>query len=104
MKKPTAADRPEFRRGVAKMMKESNIGVAEITPDAVIVCTRANEFDPASNILWEDEANRSAVRPDVHCFGCKSVVAMSNHAYARYSAFDKKPRVVCVHCVESMVP
>lgn len=97
-RKPTAADRPQFRRDVAKMLGDLNVGVTEISPDVTILCTRAGDFDPADNVLWEDEANKSAVRSDVQCFGCKSTMAMSNHAYERYSAFDKKPRVVCIQC------
>ena len=98
-RKPTAADRPQFRRDVAKVMEELNVGVAEITPDVVILCTRASDFNPAANVLWEDPANKSAVRSDVQCCACKSAVAMSNHAYERYATFDKKPRVVCIQCV-----
>ncbi len=97
-RKPTAADRPQFRRDVAKMMGELNVGVAAISPDAVILCTRASDFDPADNVLWEDVANKSAVRSDVQCFGCQSPMAMSNHAYECYSALDKKPRVICIQC------
>lgn len=102
-RKPTAADRPQFRRDVAKMMGELNVGVAEIAPDVVLLCTRASDFDPADNVLWENEANKSAVRADVLCFGCKSVMAMSNHAYERYSGLDKKPRVVCIRCAAEHV-
>lgn len=98
-RKPSAADRPQFRRDVAKMLGDMNVGVAEIAPNMTILCTRASDFDPADNVLWEDVANKSAVRPDVHCSGCKSPMAMSNHAYARYSAMDKKPNVICLQCV-----
>ncbi len=101
-RKPTAADRPQFRRDVAKMMGELNVGVAEIAPDMTILCTRAADFDPASNVLWENEANKSAVRPDVRCSTCNETVAMSNHAYGRYAALDKKPRVCCLQCVTSL--
>jgi len=97
-RKPTAADRPQFRRDMAKMMGELKVGVAEIEPDMVLLCTRASDFDPSQNVLWENTANKSAVRSDVQCFGCKSAMAMSNHAYERYTALDKKPRVVCIQC------
>ena len=103
MKKPTAADRPEFRRNVANMMDKLDVQVGEIDQDALIVCTRASDFNPADNILWELEANRSAVRSDVHCFSCKSGMAMSNDAYAKYTRLDKKPRVCCVQCLTQIV-
>jgi hypothetical protein len=106
-RKPTAADRPEFRRDVEKMMETLDVQVGEIDdPRAeavVILVTLAVDFDPASNVLWELDANKSAVRPDVHCSFCKGVVAMSNHAYGRYAAMVKKPRVCCTRCVGSLV-
>lgn len=98
-KKPTAADRPEFRRRALETMKKLDVEVDDITPDKVIICIRASEFNPDDNILWELEENKSAVRPDVHCAGCKSEMAMSNHAYAAYAGFDKKPRVMCLPCL-----
>jgi hypothetical protein len=100
--KPTAADRPQFRRDVAKMMVDLGVGVGE-PDDAVILCTRADDFDPASNVLWENEANKSAVRPDVRCSTCKHNVALSNHAYARYCALDKKPRICCTACLPTLL-
>lgn len=81
------------------MLSDLNVGVAKISSDVTVVCTRASDFDPVSNILFELEANRSAVRPDVHCFKCASVMVMSNDAYARYAALDKKPRVTCLQCL-----
>jgi hypothetical protein len=103
MKKPTAADRPQFRRDVEDMVSKLGIQPKEISQDAIVVCTRAADFDPADNVLWELEANKSVVRLDVHCIGCKSPMAMSNHAYARYSALDKKPKVCCIQCMVEMV-
>ena len=102
-KKLTAADRPQFRREMADMMSSLGVQVAEISPDVVVCCQRAADFHPNDNVLWELEANKSAVRENVHCAGCKSPLAMSNHAYARYSALDKKPRTVCVQCMLEMV-
>jgi len=84
------------------MMDKLGVQVGEATPDAVILCMRAEDFDPTSNVLWENEANKSAIRPNVRCFGCKSAVAMSNHTYARYTSMDKKPRVCCVQCVTTL--
>ena len=103
MKKPTAADRPEFRRNVADMVSKLDISVGEITQNVMVVCTRAADFDPASNVLWELEANRSAVRNDVLCMACKSPLAMSNDAYGRYTSLDKKPNVCCVLCIVEIV-
>jgi hypothetical protein len=85
------------------MMEALDVQVGEVDSSAVICCSRASDFDPDSNVLWEDEANKSAVRPDVLCFVCKSVMAMSNHAYARYVALDKKPRVCCVQCMGTLL-
>jgi hypothetical protein len=101
-RKPTAADRPQFRRDVLDMMQKLGVQVG-VPEDAVILCTRAEDFDPADNVLWELEANRSAVRPDVHCFKCQAVMAMSNDAYGRYCALDKKPRVCCIQCMAELV-
>jgi hypothetical protein len=102
-KKPTAADRPEFRRDVADIVHKLGIQPAEITQDVMLVCMRAADFDPNDNVLWELEANKSAVRPDVHCTECESLLAMSNHAYKRYSGLDKKPKVCCVQCMVEVV-
>jgi hypothetical protein len=99
VRKPTAADRPQFRRDMLDMMQTLKVGVAEIAPDMAILCTPADEWDPSHNVLWEEEANKSAVREEVHCAGCKKPVAMSNHAYERYTMLDKKPVVVCIRCV-----
>jgi hypothetical protein len=98
VKKPTAADRPQFRRDVANMMEALNVQVSEVNSEAIVLCTRASDFDPDDNVLWENEANKSAVRADVHCFSCQSPLAMSNHMYERYTALDKRPRACCVQC------
>ena len=84
-------------------MKTLGVQVGDPGPDAMIVCTRAEDFDPADNVLWEFEANRSAVRSDVHCFKCSAVMAMSNDAYGKYVKADKKPRVCCVQCMAELV-
>jgi hypothetical protein len=98
VKKPTAADRPQFRRDVAKLMNALDIQVSEVTPEAIVLCVRAADFDPADNVLWENEANKSSARDDVQCFNCKNTLAMSNHLYAQYKSLDKRPRVCCVRC------
>jgi hypothetical protein len=102
-RKLTAADRPEFRRDLAKMIKELGVGTADLDQEMTIICVRAADFNPNHNVLWELDANKSAVRNDVHCFGCNSTLAMSNEAYGRYSAFDKKPRASCVQCMLEVV-
>jgi len=101
-KKPSAADRPQFRRDVAKMMGDLGVKVGE-PDDAVILCTRAEDWDPASNVLWENEANRSFVRDDVQCSTCNQTVVLSNHAYKRYLALDKKPRICCLACLPTLL-
>jgi hypothetical protein len=102
-RKPTAADRPQFRRDVAKMIGELGVKSAEVSPDMVILVTRASDFEPESNVLWELEANKSSVRSDVVCSTCKNTVAMSNDAYGKYSAFDRKPRICCTVCLPSLM-
>jgi len=99
-KKPTAADRPDFRRFMRGMIGALDIKPAEISSDMTILATRAANFDPADNVLWEDEANKSAIRTDVHCAQCQAVMVMSHHAYGRWKALDKKPNVVCLQCAE----
>ncbi len=101
--KPKASDRPQFRRDVAKIMEALGVQVGEPDSAGVILCTRASEFDPATNVLWEDPANKSAVRPDVQCSTCKQTVALSNHAYERYRALDKKPRICCSACLPTLL-
>lgn len=98
-KRPTAADRPQFRRDVVDMIRTLGVQQGELDPGMAIVCTRASDFDPADNVLWEHEANRSAVRPDVRCVNCASVVAMSHDAYGRYGRLDRKPKVYCLQCM-----
>ena len=102
-RKPTAADRPQFRRDAAALMERLGAQVGEPDSAAVILCSHASEFDPASNVLWEDEANKSAVRADVHCTACNGQVAMSNHAYDRSRAMDKRPRICCTRCLPALV-
>ena len=102
-RKATAADRPQFRRDVADMMQKLGVQVGDAGPDTMIVCSRASDFDPSDNVLWEFEANRSAVRPDVHCFRCESPMAMSNDAYGRYQKLDRKPKVCCTRCLPEVV-
>lgn len=86
-----------------ELMEEAAVQVGELEPDMVILCTRAEDFDPADNILWELDINKSAVRHDVRCDECKHPVALSNHTYGRYVALDKKPRVCCSRCVNSLL-
>jgi hypothetical protein len=88
---------------MAKMMETLNVEVGEVSANAVILCSRAEDFNPAANVLWELDGNKSAVRQDVVCYGCKSAVAMSNHIYGRYTAMDKKPRVCCTRCAGSLL-
>jgi Pyruvate/2-oxoacid:ferredoxin oxidoreductase delta subunit len=103
IRKYTAADRPEFRRAMVETAERLGMEPGEITQDKIVVCTRATEFDPESNVLWEDEANKSFVRHDVTCSDCKHVMAMSNHTYGTWLAMDKKPRVMCIQCMLVMV-
>lgn len=81
------------------MVEKLGIQEGEIDQDMMVVCTRAADFNPDDNVLWEMEANKSAVRPDVHCFSCNSPMAMSNDAYGKYQALDKKPKVCCIQCM-----
>jgi hypothetical protein len=81
------------------MMRELRVQVGEPGPDALLVCTRADDFDPATNVLWELDGNRSAVRDDVHCFSCQSALAMSNDLYGKYTRADAKPRACCAQCM-----
>ena len=84
------------------MMQELGVRPATLDQGMVIVCTRAADFDPADNVLWELDANKSAVRSDIHCSGCGSILAMSNDAYARYTALDKKPKACCIQCLPAL--
>ncbi len=102
-KRPTAGDRPQFRRDVAKVLDALGAEIGEAAPDATILCAHAEDFDPADNVLWELHGNKSAVRADVKCSECKSAVAMSNHTYSQYASMDKKPRVCCTRCVALLV-
>jgi hypothetical protein len=102
-KRPTAADRPQFRRDVLGLMEKLDVHVGEPDEATVILCTRADDFDPASNVLWEREDNQSAVRPGIVCSTCKQTVALSNHAHGRYLALDKKPRICCTRCLPSFL-
>ena len=85
------------------MMESLGVQVGEPDSSGVILCTRADDFDPATNVLWEDAANKSAVRSDVHCSTCKHNVALSNHAYEAYTALDKKPRICCTRCLPTLL-
>lgn len=85
------------------MMEDLGVQVAELDPEMTIVCSRAADFNPEHNVLWELDANKSAVRDDVRCFACGSTVAMSNDAYGKYQVFDKKPKACCLQCMTEMV-
>ena len=98
-RKITAADRPQFRRDFRALMDKLKPEIGELTQDATMVCQKARDFDPSSNKLWELEVNHSAPRSDVRCAGCKEPLAVSNHAYARYKAMDKKPQTMCIECM-----
>lgn len=84
-------------------MGELGVRVGDPGPEALVVCTRAQDFDPRDNVLWEFEANRSQVRPEVRCFKCESPLAMSNELYGKYGAADRKPRVCCLQCMAELV-
>lgn len=101
-KKPSAADRPQFRRDLAKMLGDLKAEVGEVTPETVILCSRAADFDPAHNVLWEQEANKSHPREGVVCSFCRSAVVLSNDAFGRYSALDKKPVICCMQCLPQL--
>ena len=90
-------DRHKFREALRPLVAKMEVGA--MTSDVVLLCTRASDFDPDSNSLWELEANKSAVRQDVRCSGCGSALAVSNGAYANYTAMDKRPRASCMQCV-----
>jgi hypothetical protein len=85
------------------MVGRLGVQTHEVDQSVMLVCTRAADFDPADNVLWELEANRSAVRPEVLCIGCQSPMAMSNDAYGKYVQLDKKPKVCCVQCVSELM-
>jgi hypothetical protein len=102
-RKPTAADRPQFRRDMVDMMSKLDVQVGEVSPDAVILVSRGEGFRPSDNVLWELSGNKSSVRSDVVCSSCKKTVAMSNHTYERYTALDRKPRICCTRCVETLL-
>ena len=93
-------DRRKFREALRPLVAKMEVGV--MTSNVVLVCMRAADFDPDSNALWELEANKSAVRQDVRCSGCGSALAVSNAAYATYTAMDKRPKASCMQCVISM--
>lgn len=65
MRRYTAGDRPQFRRDQEDLLRRLAVQPGEVDQDTLVVCTRAEDFDPADNVLWELEANRSAPRPDV---------------------------------------
>ena len=102
-KRFTAADRPEFRRQVGELLSKTGAEVGELTSDVSIICSKAKDFDPADNVLWELKANKSAARPDVLCVRCKAPLAMSNHNYSRWSSLDQKPKTYCVECALGVV-
>lgn len=101
-KKPRAADRPQFRREMRALMEKLKPEIGEVSSNSMVLCAHADDFEPADNVLWELEGNRSSVRKDVHCFKCGGAVAMSNHLYAGYQKLDKKPRVCCGRCFPSL--
>lgn len=100
---PTAADRSEFHRAVRDLVEKLDMQPGELAPDVTVVCVRAADFDPADNVLWELDANKSAVRTDVVCKTCKSQLAMSNNAYGRWLVLDRKPTTLCAQCMLVMI-
>lgn len=71
----------------------SDIGDIEKN-DAIMVCTRAEEYEPWMNGYWVDDENKSYPR-DLHCAKCGWQVVMSNKLFKVY---QEKPRPESLWC------
>ncbi|HEY1376775.1 MAG TPA: hypothetical protein VGF55_08265 [Gemmataceae bacterium] len=92
-------DKDEFKRRLAEFFADKKVKtVRRLEPGMVMVCTRGADFDPATNALWDQWGNKSAVRDDVRCCGCCEALAVSNWAYGQYVKMTEKPRPYCIEC------
>jgi len=97
-------DKDEFKQKLAAFFAEKNVQpVRQLAPGMVMICTRAADFDPATNALWDQWGNKSAARDDVHCGGCGEALAVSNWAYGQYVAMTEKPRPYCMECAGEVI-
>ncbi len=97
-------DKDEFKRRLASFFSESKVkAVRKLEPGMVMVCTLGKDFDPKTNALWDQAANRSSVRDDVRCCGCCEALAVSNWAYGQYVAMKEKPRPYCMECAAELM-
>ena len=98
------ARREKFRKGMRRVIETLGAKpVKRLDPDMLVCCSRAADFDPSHNELWERWGNKSAVREDVHCAECGSTLAMSNELYGQYTVLDRKPTVCCPQCLVKMI-
>jgi hypothetical protein len=92
-------DKDEFKKRLAAFFTEKNVKtIRKLEPDMIMICTRAADFDPTTNALWDAWGNKSAVRDDVRCCGCCEALAVSNWAYRQYVGMKEKARPYCVEC------
>jgi len=62
----------------------------------MVVVTRVEDFDMASNSFWQNGANRSYPREGMVCCTCNKPVVMSNFAFAEK---PKKEQIICFKCL-----
>lgn len=85
-----------MKERLKKFFKDVKIGT--IQQSDFVVSMRVKDFDPATNDLWENDANKSYPR-DLFCVNCKEQVVMSNGAFAEYSTDPNPAKILCGDCM-----
>lgn len=94
---------PEMARRIMDFLKLAGAKAipagSEFPEGSVIVVTRVQDFDPASNDMWDLEANKSYPREGLVCHTCKEPVVMSDSLYEMYERKPMPEAVGCGKCV-----
>lgn len=88
-----------LKQRMMEMIERLKMEVGNVADSDFIITSRVEDFDMSSNEVWELEANKSFPR-DVFCHFCKKQMVMSNGAFAEYEKLEKKPGVLCIHCLK----
>lgn len=72
--------------------------VPGVPEGAIMVVTRVEDFEAASNDLWHLAANKSYPREGVVCGECGFAVVMSDGAFKTCSERGMTNRIICNRC------
>lgn len=94
-------NKDEFKKKLGEFLSSGTIGVANKFPEKeenFAVVSSVEDFDPASNDMWDNEANKSYPR-ELHCSKCQRQVVMSDGMFKMYQEAEVKPTMICSTCL-----